>query len=79
MKQNKRNNYSKITLLSSTVNGMWGSWTSWTACSKTCGSGTQNRMRLCDNPKPAYNGTYCVGAGFQMQKCNASNPCPSTL
>ena len=61
------------------VDGMWGSWTSWTTCSKTCGNGTRERKRFCDNPKPAYNGTYCPGVGYQKENCSASHPCSSTL
>lgn len=61
------------------VDGMWSSWSTWTTCSKTCGSGTQARKRCCDNPKPAHNGTYCIGGGLQMQNCNASKSCPRKL
>ena len=60
------------------VRGMWGSWTSWTACSKSCGHGSRERKRFCDNPRPAFNGTYCIGVGNQKEPCNASHPCPST-
>ncbi|XP_044178032.1 coadhesin-like [Acropora millepora] len=59
------------------VDGIWASWTSWTPCSRTCGDGgIRERARLCDAPKPAFNGTYCQGVGFQLQECNNSNPCP---
>ena len=74
-----KSNKAVFILFSCAVNGMWGSWTSWTACSRTCGYGTRQRMRFCDNPKPAFNGTYCIGVGNQTEKCNASHPCPSTL
>lgn len=63
-------------LLSSSVNGMWGSWTTWSACSQTCGYGVRERNRYCDNPKPAYNGTTCVGNGYQKIRCHAYYPCP---
>ncbi|XP_044178030.1 A disintegrin and metalloproteinase with thrombospondin motifs adt-1-like isoform X2 [Acropora millepora] len=58
------------------VNGMWGSWTTWSACSQTCGYGVRERNRYCDNPKPAYNGTTCVGDGYQKIRCHAYYPCP---
>ncbi|KAJ7352814.1 hypothetical protein OS493_033624 [Desmophyllum pertusum] len=58
------------------VDGMWGSWTTWTACSKTCGYGIRERKRVCDNPKPAYNGASCVGIGYQKRRCHAYYPCP---
>ena len=61
------------------VDGMWGSWTSWTACSVTCGYGSRERKRVCDNPKPAYNGKSCVGIGYQKRRCHAYYPCPSKL
>ncbi|XP_074625866.1 coadhesin-like [Acropora palmata] len=58
------------------VDGMWGSWTTWSACSQTCGYGVRERNRYCDNPKPAYNGTTCVGDGYQKIRCHAYYPCP---
>ena len=58
------------------VDGMWGTWTAWTTCSATCGYGTRERKRLCNNPKPAYNGASCVGIGYQKRRCHAYYPCP---
>ncbi|CAH3135598.1 unnamed protein product, partial [Porites lobata] len=60
------------------VDGMWGSWNSWSPCSTTCGYGTRERRRLCDNPKPAYDGKNCLGVGYQKRRCHAYYPCPST-
>ena len=57
------------------VDGIWSSWSAWTACSKTCGKGIQTRTRICDNPKPANNGTFCLGDGVQEQICNTSIAC----
>ena len=62
-----------------TVDGMWGSWNSWSPCSTTCGYGTRERRRLCDNPKPAYDGKNCLGVGYQKRRCHAYYPCPSTF
>ncbi|ETE60133.1 Hemicentin-1, partial [Ophiophagus hannah] len=57
------------------VNGAWSSWLSWGPCSETCGKGTQNRIRLCNNPPPSFDGSYCDGPDVQMQVCNERN-CP---
>ncbi|XP_034265503.1 hemicentin-1 isoform X1 [Pantherophis guttatus] len=57
------------------VNGAWSSWLSWGPCSETCGKGTQNRIRLCNNPPPLFDGSYCNGPDVQMQVCNERN-CP---
>ncbi|XP_022785409.1 A disintegrin and metalloproteinase with thrombospondin motifs adt-1-like [Stylophora pistillata] len=58
------------------VDGSWGSWAPWSACSATCGYGNRQRKRVCDNPKPAYNGKSCVGVGYQKARCHAYYPCP---
>ncbi|XP_019641242.1 PREDICTED: uncharacterized protein LOC109482841 [Branchiostoma belcheri] len=34
------------------VNGDWSEWGSWGACDATCGYGTMERTRTCDNPPP---------------------------
>ncbi|XP_068697131.1 A disintegrin and metalloproteinase with thrombospondin motifs adt-1-like [Montipora foliosa] len=60
----------------SSVDGMWGSWTTWSACSQTCGYGIRDRKRYCDSPRPAYNGSSCVGDGYQKMRCHAYYPCP---
>ncbi|KAM6456551.1 hemicentin-1 isoform 2-T2 [Liasis olivaceus] len=57
------------------VNGAWSSWLSWGPCSETCGKGTQNRIRLCNNPPPSFDGSYCDGPDVQMQVCN-DRDCP---
>ncbi|XP_063154493.1 hemicentin-1 [Candoia aspera] len=57
------------------VNGAWSSWLSWGPCSKTCGKGTQNRIRLCNNPPPSFDGSHCDGPDVQMQVCN-DRDCP---
>ena len=57
------------------VNGGWSNWLPWQPCSKTCGNGTQKRIRLCDSPTPDFGGMDCEGENFETRVCN-SNPCP---
>ncbi|XP_031431207.1 LOW QUALITY PROTEIN: hemicentin-1 [Clupea harengus] len=57
------------------VAGNWGAWLPWGACSETCGKGTQTRVRLCNNPPPAFNGPPCAGPDTQTQVCK-ERPCP---
>ncbi|MEQ2292216.1 Hemicentin-1, partial [Ameca splendens] len=57
------------------VAGNWGSWLSWSPCSETCGKGIQSRIRLCNNPPPAFDGPQCEGTDTQSQVCKEI-PCP---
>ncbi|KFO28580.1 Hemicentin-1 [Fukomys damarensis] len=57
------------------VHGAWSPWQPWGGCSKSCGEGTQMRTRLCNNPPPSFDGSYCSGAETQMQVCR-ERPCP---
>ncbi|XP_059001185.1 hemicentin-1 isoform X2 [Mustela lutreola] len=57
------------------VHGAWSTWQPWSACSESCGKGTQIRTRLCNNPPPSFDGSYCDGAETQMQVCNERH-CP---
>uniref|UniRef100_A0A8C9DLV3 Hemicentin-1 n=1 Tax=Prolemur simus TaxID=1328070 RepID=A0A8C9DLV3_PROSS len=52
------------------VHGAWSTWQPWGPCSESCGKGTQTRTRLCNNPPPSFDGSYCDGAETQMQVCN---------
>ena len=53
------------------VNGNWGNWGGWGSCSVTCGAiGTQNKVRLCNNPAPQNNGDDCAGSGTLTQNCD---------
>ena len=56
------------------VNGQWGSWGSFSTCTKTCGTGTQIRVRECNNPPPSDGGSDCIGAAEDTQNCN-TNAC----
>ncbi|KAL2089466.1 hypothetical protein ACEWY4_014154 [Coilia grayii] len=57
------------------VAGNWGAWLPWGPCSETCGKGTQTRVRLCNNPPPAFDGAPCDGPDTQTQLCK-ERPCP---
>ncbi|XP_023195302.1 hemicentin-1 [Xiphophorus maculatus] len=57
------------------VTGNWGSWLSWSPCSETCSKGVQSRIRLCNNPPPAFDGPQCEGTDTQSQVCK-EKPCP---
>ncbi|XP_068397521.1 hemicentin-1 isoform X4 [Eschrichtius robustus] len=57
------------------VHGAWSTWQPWGTCSISCGKGTQTRTRLCNNPPPSFDGSYCDGAETQMQVCHERH-CP---
>ena len=59
----------------SVVDGGWSPWTHG-PCSKTCGGGIQNFIRVCDNPKPSCQGKKCEGVSNYTAKCN-DFCCPS--
>lgn len=56
------------------VNGGWSGWGSWSSCSKTCGVSHRMRKRLCNNPIPKRNGTYCEGENVEYEDCKLA-PC----
>lgn len=58
------------------VNGGWSSWGNWTSCSKSCGSGSQQRSRSCTNPTPSFGGKSCQGESEERYICN-TQPCPA--
>ena len=73
---------SHLSLCSATgvVHGGWSPWQPWGSCTRSCGSGSQTRIRTCTNPPPRNGGNNCLGANLQCRSCN-SNSCPgeSTL
>ena len=59
------------------VDGMWGQWAAYGQCSRTCGSGTKKRQRLCNKPTPLHGGLFCPGLASQTVRC-IKNPCPTS-
>lgn len=62
-------------LFLTTVDGQWGPWRGWSDCSQTCGGGTRNRTRLCNNPRPEFGGLDCAGDETEIEECS-SQGCP---
>ena len=56
------------------VNGGWGNYGAWTPCSQTCGPGTSQRTRECNNPPPSNGGNPCQGNPTESQTCEIA-PC----
>ncbi|XP_068771177.1 A disintegrin and metalloproteinase with thrombospondin motifs 13 isoform X1 [Struthio camelus] len=52
------------------VHGQWSSWSPFSSCSRSCGGGVVIRQRFCNNPRPAFGGQECQGAGVQVEMCN---------
>ncbi|KAM8933893.1 hemicentin-2 [Pelodytes ibericus] len=57
------------------VNGGFSEWQEWGPCTKTCGQGMQERVRLCNNPPPANGGRPCMGRDVDVKACQLP-PCP---
>ncbi|XP_073456587.1 hemicentin-2 [Aquarana catesbeiana] len=57
------------------VNGGFSEWQEWSPCTRTCGQGVQERIRLCNNPPPANGGRPCMGRDVDVRACNLP-PCP---
>jgi len=57
------------------VNGEWAPWNLVGSCSKSCGSGYQERQRTCDAPPPSNGGAPCTGPDWDQVVCN-TQPCP---
>ena len=54
---------------------VYGGWSSWTcgSCNVTCGDGTRNCTRRCNNPTPACGGNYCPGSSIDGRSCFINN------
>lgn len=66
----------KYVLVEAPVDGGLSKWGAYTKCSATCGGGTQQRARACNNPAPAHGGKPCVGDLLESRTCN-NDPCPT--
>lgn len=53
-----------------TIDGEWGPWSGWAECTASCGSGKQNRFRMCNNPAPSKGGGFCPGEPIEWKSCN---------
>ncbi|KAF6021493.1 C9 [Bugula neritina] len=55
----------------------WGSWSSWSRCSRTCGGGTQSRLRRCITGYGYHHGGSrgCYGRSYETRRCN-TGCCP---
>lgn len=51
------------------VDGHWSRWSRFTACSSSCGIGFHRRVRLCNDPHPAYGGNDCIGKSWELRNC----------
>ena len=48
--------------------GNWGQWSAVNPCSRKCGTGSQLRKRLCNDPAPVNGGEKCLLTGRQGQR-----------
>ena len=55
----------------------WSPWCQWSKCSKTCGTGSQERTRTISKPAK-YEGEKCVGKSKETRVCNGGN-CPGMI
>ena len=47
-------------------------------CMTTCGAGSQQKSRTCNNPAPKAKGSECVGGPTDQKPCDPPNAaCPS--
>lgn len=55
------------------VDGQWQPWSTWAGCTKTCGGGSQQRLRVCYGP--FFGGESCPGDREEVRRCNEKR-CP---
>lgn len=58
------------------VHGQWSDFGNWSECSASCGNGTVQRQRLCNNPTPENGGDDCKGEAVELDECHFAE-CPS--
>ncbi|XP_075228407.1 hemicentin-1-like isoform X2 [Lycorma delicatula] len=49
------------------VDGSWSEWGEWRPCSVSCGRGTKQRIRICNQPK--FGGKQCDGDNLVISEC----------
>ena len=64
------------TKVSCPVHGHWSAWSLWSVCAATCGMGSRQRQRMCNNPLPMHGGSSCEGIPLEKDACNTGIPCP---
>ncbi|XP_056395554.1 LOW QUALITY PROTEIN: hemicentin-2 [Hyla sarda] len=52
------------------ANGGFSEWQEWGPCTRTCGQGVQERVRMCNNPPPANGGRPCMGRDVDVRACS---------
>ncbi|XP_061194434.1 IgGFc-binding protein-like [Saccostrea echinata] len=63
------------------IDGQWNAWTAWSECQLSCGkvvsesTGTSFRSRVCNNPKPQYEGLRCPGKSLELISCVPDDIC----
>lgn len=57
-------------------NCQWGAWGDWTDCSKTCGTGTQFRLRNI-SIQATPGGADCEGNDWDQKNCSSERDCGS--
>ncbi|XP_077867573.1 uncharacterized protein LOC144356754 [Saccoglossus kowalevskii] len=57
------------------VDGGWSVWSSYGSCSLSCGGGTKQRSRVCNNPSRVGDGADCAGSSVENIDCNTQG-CP---
>ena len=63
-------------LVNCPVDGNWGPWSGLSLCSRTCGVGFQQRIRICNSPPPQHGGIPCKGMDREKVQCETNTKCP---
>ena len=67
-------------LFKTAIDGGYSEWSDWTECSVSCGIGTEERERHCNNPLPSGGGKDCeeFGPATEIKQCKVRE-CPGML